>query len=214
MHKYSTLALALGISIKELADNCGLSHGPVSKAIELNAPVSPHAALKICNAYPQVNINWLTGDDENILLPDGEYSEDALLNVKGGHLQHLIDALNTTYYSFEKEIGERRMLIQNTIKRNSRLRPSTINKIIKTYPNVSRKWLLSGEGDIFLPDGASNDEPINTLDAINIMQTKGREIISAFLAPSNIKELKPVHTEAAHSFFQALDKLISLSGSQ
>lgn len=74
----------------------------------------------------------------------------------------LLDKLGVSVLVFEKKIGVKPSLIAKAIQRNSKLKDDTIDKIISAYPSVNRKWIETGEGDIFTPTDMPNRENINS----------------------------------------------------
>jgi len=67
-------------------------------------------------------------------------------------IKHLIKALGTNTFQFEKSIGTGSSTISKGIKRNSEIDLDIVEKIVSAYPNVNREWLKTGNGPMFLED--------------------------------------------------------------
>lgn len=82
-------------------------------------------------------------------------------------LKDLITALDLeTAYQLEQEIKVSNSRISKAINRNSRITGDIILAITGRYPNVSRQWLETGSGDMFIPTphagytGTEDNKPI------------------------------------------------------
>ena len=65
-------------------------------------------------------------------------------------LNNLIAALKTNVSKFERDIDTGASTISKAISRNSELKLDIVEKIVHAYPSVSRDWLLTGEGSMFV----------------------------------------------------------------
>jgi len=54
---------------------------------------------------------------------------------------------------FEKEIKATRGVIDQAVRRNSDITPTVADLITTRFPQVSRDWLLTGEGEMFSASG-------------------------------------------------------------
>lgn len=77
-------------------------------------------------------------------------------------LKELIDILDTNPYAFEDAVRVGVGTFSKAIKRESELKVDKIDKILKKFPNVSRDWLLTGQGDIFASCKISDRPPLNS----------------------------------------------------
>lgn len=103
-------------------------------------------------------------------------------------IKELIDALGLSILAFEKKIGVGQSTIQAAIRRQSGLKEDTIQKIIKTFPTVSRHWLMTGEGSMFV-NAAKN--PVETP-----AENANNSVTSSDYSPLNEKDMT-IHTLAA-----------------
>lgn len=69
--------------------------------------------------------------------------------AKTAILKDLIDKLGLSINAFERAIDVGQGAIVKAIKRDADLSQLTIEKILRKFPNVSKEWLLTAEGDIF-----------------------------------------------------------------
>lgn len=83
----------------------------------------------------------------------------------------------------EKSVFQRNVGLSNGFvdKVTDNIRSSSIDAIVKTYPNVNRKWLKDGEGEMFINvgfkgkiDGIVN----NILDEVHIIDTEEKYLIA------------------------------------
>src|SRR5215203_4569222 len=70
---------------------------------------------------------------------------------QGLRLQQLIKALNINQKDFAKSLGMTQPNISKMINRANKISAEAINQITRVYKNVNVYWLLSGEGEMFLP---------------------------------------------------------------
>lgn len=63
-------------------------------------------------------------------------------------LNKLLEYLDITPAKFERKIGVGGTTINAALRRNSNIKRDIVEKIIAVYPNVSREWLLTGEGEM------------------------------------------------------------------
>ncbi len=61
-------------------------------------------------------------------------------------INQLIEHLGLTVHGFEQAIGVSHGRIRKAIERNSDITPGMIDTIVSTFPNISKTWLLTGEG--------------------------------------------------------------------
>lgn len=76
--------------------------------------------------------------------------------AKAAILKDLIKELDTNVYQFEAEIGVKRGRVSAAIERDSDTKVELVEKIVKRYPQVSKDWLMTGKGDMFLEDNSDN----------------------------------------------------------
>lgn len=109
-------------------------------------------------------------------------------------LQILINRLGINRLKFAKAIGVSQSFVSLMTKGKSKISRSAIDKIGKSFPKVNIHWLLTGDGDVFLPESfqeavsvvAENDEhlkkysknvPINTIvDESELRKTLGKNL--------------------------------------
>lgn len=83
---------------------------------------------------------------------------------QGRRLKALIDKLNISQDAFAQRIGRTQGFIGQMISGRSRISGDAISRISDTYKNVNTNWLLTGEGEMFLP---------NPLDSILGIKSNG-----------------------------------------
>jgi phage repressor protein C with HTH and peptisase S24 domain len=90
-------------------------------------------------------------------------------------LKDLIESLGMSISAFERAIGVGSSAISKAIARESGIKSDTIDKISKTFPNVSREWLETGEGDMFVK-GYVPAPSMTDGDKIRLQKAIGRDI--------------------------------------
>lgn len=129
---------ALGITVQQFELNVGLSNGAVSK---MGDNTRRSTLDKISIVYPNVNISWLlTG-------------EGSMLNTTKA--MRKIDRFDE--YMAYKDLNDNRVtndlglsigLIGKSRKGNRDLSDNVIEQILNFYSDLSRVWLLTGEGSM------------------------------------------------------------------
>lgn len=67
-------------------------------------------------------------------------------------LQYLINVLKMNGLQFSKAIGVSQAFVSFMIKGKSKISRGTLDKIGKKFPSVNIHWLLTGEGEMFMPE--------------------------------------------------------------
>jgi len=70
--------------------------------------------------------------------------------AKANILKPLLEKMRYSIHEFEKEIGVKRSRLDNAIRRNSDLNSEIINLIVAKFPTISRNYLLTEEGEMFI----------------------------------------------------------------
>lgn len=73
-------------------------------------------------------------------------------------LKELIKGLELSISAFEKKINVGSSVISVAIRRDSKIKEDTIDKIVKTFPRVSRSWLETGEGEMLIKTTPADDD--------------------------------------------------------
>lgn len=73
--------------------------------------------------------------------------------------KELADRLGLSVRQLEFEIGVQPSRLSKAIARDSKINLEIVYKIVDKYPHVNKDWLLSGEGDMFLPVKSDYTEP-------------------------------------------------------
>lgn len=73
--------------------------------------------------------------------------------------QSLIKVLGMNVYSFSKSVGKSHTSIQNIVESRSKPGFEILELVLKTYPTLSRDWLIMGEGEMFK---ATEKRPTNS----------------------------------------------------
>lgn len=66
------------------------------------------------------------------------------------YLNDLILSLGLNVTQFEQAIGVNYSRIATAIRRKTYIKQDVADKIIKVFPNVSKQWLETGEGEMFI----------------------------------------------------------------
>ena len=136
----------LDISISEFERSCNLSNGAVSK---MGDNTRRSTLNKICDTYPQLNIDWLlTGKGDMVK----EYTVDSLRD----RILEYCDFKKMTINEFQAKAGLDKYLFDDSSKAiNSHI----IKKILYYHPDLNRDWLLTGEGDMLKSGDEATDKP-------------------------------------------------------
>jgi transcriptional regulator with XRE-family HTH domain len=186
--------LANNITQGELADYLGVTRGFIS-SIENGRANLPDKKLEYLYTMSKKERSW----DTDRLMPDStrllELSE-SVWNKQRPKSQEtyeqrpgskyvivdcdtLLDGLSSETANPNKEermkkfpddyLGISRETYDKIIKGKSPLTPTIIEQITQKLPNLNRKWLITGEGDIFLkenPNNRNNDDIHQELQAL------------------------------------------------
>lgn len=71
-------------------------------------------------------------------------------------LKSLIEKLGISINAFERAINVGNSAISKAITRESEIKDDTVEKILRTFPQVNRDWLETGEGEIFTKTPSPN----------------------------------------------------------
>lgn len=137
----------LGISVSEFERSCNLSNGAVSK---MGDNTRRSTLNKICNVYPQLNIDWLlTGKGDMV----NEYTVASLRD----RILKYCEFKGITINAFEVRIGLDDDFFNDLSKT---IHFFIIKKILYYYPDLNREWLLTGEGDMLNTEQSPSLLPI------------------------------------------------------
>lgn len=70
-------------------------------------------------------------------------------NTINQRIDNLIAALNKNHKTFAESIGKAPTIIYNIVNGRNKPGYELLELICEKYPNVSRDWIIMGEGDIF-----------------------------------------------------------------
>lgn len=76
-------------------------------------------------------------------------------------ISQLIKAKGITPHKFEVSIGASNSMVSRAIRNNTDITSEWLVKIISTYPEVSEKWLLTGEGEMMDIDNHDMDKDVD-----------------------------------------------------
>ena len=71
---------------------------------------------------------------------------------QGGRLEKLIDALDLTQLAIAELVGLSQGYISQQVTGKREIAKRVINFITKNYKNVNIGWLMSGDGEMFIPE--------------------------------------------------------------
>ena len=74
-------------------------------------------------------------------------------------LKILIDALGMSARAFSSAIGSGDTNTRNYLDRGSKPGADYLEKIVRRFETVNSVWLLTGEGELFLPNSEETSEP-------------------------------------------------------
>ena len=100
------------------------------------------------------------------------------MNTLSDRLVELIADLGLTNHSFEKAILASNATVQHIIKTNA-ISKSTLRRIASRFPRVNTDWILTGNGDMYLPsetiiNNVDGDNNITATGNGNRIETKGK----------------------------------------
>ena len=83
------------------------------------------------------------------------------MTEKGKRIEEVINYLKLNKNSFSRKIGmSSNVTIGRILNENRNPHPSTLQKIVSCFPQISYEWLLTGDGDM-LKDAPDNIEHTN-----------------------------------------------------
>ena len=83
----------------------------------------------------------------------------------------LVGKLTKTQSEFARKIGKPSQTISNIVNHGSKPGTEILEAIFKTFPNVSRDWLMMGEGEIFRNVSTVTNGVQISADSIPLMWT-------------------------------------------
>lgn len=76
-------------------------------------------------------------------------------------LAKILSTYNLNPKSFSEKIGLKRAQAIYDIQhgKTERISPNIASKILSVYPEINRVWLLTGDGEMLVPESSNNDPP-------------------------------------------------------
>ena len=137
---------SIGLTKAKFEKMVGASNGYIS---HIRKTPTQEMVDKFCDVFPELDRDWLLyGDGPGVHPADPKGFKERLLNV--------IADKNLSQASFTREVGISYAYVTNL---DGLPRYDILQKILKTYPDVSRVWLLSGVGSMHQDDKRIPDDP-------------------------------------------------------
>lgn len=120
---------------------------------------------KISNTYPELNISWLRTGEGGMLRESSleSYNTSSKIGSTNGtrkRLSELIKSKGETLKDISDRTNISEQFINELLHGHDAVDIGLLFKVIKPYGNVSLKWLLKGEGDVYSEDLREQDERI------------------------------------------------------
>jgi transcriptional regulator with XRE-family HTH domain len=96
----------------------------------------------------------------------------------GQRLKFLMESLNLKVRTFAGVLDVSETNIRNYLNRDSKPSSDVLERIVRHYPEVNTLWLITGEGEPFLPqlnDGVTQTGNFNQAGSGNIQKIKGNK---------------------------------------
>lgn len=75
-------------------------------------------------------------------------------------IKMILEAKNLSVNAFSKALDMPQVTVNNYVKGNRKISFELIERIAQVYPDISKKWLLSGEGDMVESDRPPSNEVV------------------------------------------------------
>lgn len=142
-----------GISVRSFESTCGLSYGYVGN---MRQSIQPDKIMKIAHYFPDLNTGWLLTGEGKML--NGPYERINQILEKGGLTQR----------DFAKGTGGIAFIFPSIFQKAQKnpgdpvVLEEWIDALLERFPQYSREWILTGEGEMLEADrkvvkGYSND---------------------------------------------------------
>lgn len=102
--------------------------------------ISADLATTIVSHFPNISYEWLINGD-------GEMIRDS---YSGNHIYTLLTYLGLSQLDFAKETGINVVELYQVLEMKKPINEQMANKVIEKFPNVNKKWLLSGNGEMIV----------------------------------------------------------------
>lgn len=76
----------------------------------------------------------------------------------GQRIKFLIDAQNSSIRKFARMLDVSDTNIRNYIERGSKPSSDVLEKVVQTIPGINTSWLLTGDGEPFLPNSVAPNQ--------------------------------------------------------
>lgn len=96
--------------------------------------------------------------------------------------QLLADALGYSVNRLETEAEISKTAIGKAIRRDSKVTADIADKIVLKFPHVSKRWLITGEGEMFLQEGAVAEPGTPYATAGTRIARGVKDILAAFFS--------------------------------
>lgn len=180
----------LRISQGKFETSIGLSNGFVNN---VGDNIRRSSIDKITSVYPELNTSWLLTGVGEMLKED-----DLISRIK--KVMYYYD-LNTTQFAEKTGIGQANL--SSMLNGNRVIGEGVINKIIISFDNISKDWLLTGQGNMIKNNYSQNikDENVasenNSLYGVTRIVEPDNQTVPYFLYKDQLDENKRLTKEIA-----------------
>lgn len=135
------------LQVSHFEKKCGLVNGYVNN---IRKSVSAEKLEMILSAYPMLNRKWLLSGDGFMLVNDTAETIDreAQKSMRDRLVVFISNYTQLNFNDFENKCG----LPEDFMISNQRITDDVIEKISATYPSLSKKWLVTGLGDMVVDE--------------------------------------------------------------
>lgn len=149
--------MVLGVSAYEFETKCGLAHGFVAR---VTREITKKTRQKIKNAYPKLNVEYISKGTGDIFTQDGVTHE----TIKD-RLKTFLAHMEVGKKEFAKRSGMSETLISNM---SENIRNSSLERIYRAFPMLNPEWLEYGDGDMITEEKGkkAKDTPLDRINKV------------------------------------------------
>ena len=174
-----------GLSTRAFAIKCGLKQPTLDKQLKRLRSVSADTIIAICKTFPEISLEWFIRGKGDMFKSQNKEIEGTnklvdttatfpnFLNTKSGMIDRIKDIIKLSGLSdraFALKCGINQPTLFNQLKGIRAISLDTVISICKTFPEISRDWLLLGEGDMFKSQSRETERINKLVDTIATLQ--------------------------------------------
>ena len=171
-----------GLSTRAFAIKCGLKQPTLDKQLKRLRSVSADTIIAICKTFPEISLEWFIRGKGDMFKSQNKEIEGTnklvdttatfpnFLNTKSGMIDRIKDIIKLSGLSdraFALKCGINQQTLFNQLKGIRAISLDTVISICKTFPEISRDWLLLGEGDMLKSQSRETDTIATQQESIN-----------------------------------------------